>query len=540
MSASNSYNAEYDFEDRVIREAISKIENSVFGQYLTAKFPIRIVTPTYYAREYAVLCKYGSPACTDGKEVFISAKTTHDILMRDMYEYSWDNVRSNHTNEDLWRLLEPNMERKVDMRRQKIVAVSEVHDILLHELTHAFNEHNKLQRAAQNKTPEYQQKLSVACELQANDGILGRTYERNLTQQLQGVTNKRKHPETIGCHTLKEFMDKIILQPDEKGGGQGQAQQQAKARKEMEEATGNAQKLDEQIQKEKKQGKDEKDKQGEGGTYDANEPLSDETKTSTQKVMSELQKAGLQNIKQLILATLSDKLKYDPTSDSVIYNQVRKREVKHTYARPSRRIGMYENSQYQILRKGTKVERNIEYNKTRDLVVLAVDASGSMEGQAKYVSAILDDLLKQVKQVASEHDIEVNYDNLQGMFHTECASKLMPITGSEWQDRMQRYEAYGGNDFDCVLERISKTLEQQSGEKDYETITVINLSDGMGYLEEDFTHTALGKYIEKGRLKWVDTLIMQPRYANDIAECVQHDYHNIRKQIVLAVEGEQF
>lgn len=540
MSESNSYNVEYDFEDKVIRKAINEIEDSVFGQYLTAKFPIRVVTPTYYASEYAVLCKYGSPACTDGKEVFISAKTTHDILMRDMYEYDWSNVKYHHKDEDLWKLLVPDKERKIDMQRHEITTINEVRDILLHELTHAFNEHNKLQRAAQNKTPEYLQKLNVACELQANDGILGYTYERNFTQQLQGVTNKRKHPEVIGCHTLKEFMDKIILQPDEKGNGQGQSEQQAKARREMEEVTGNAQKLDEQIRKEGKRDDDENGNRREGGTYDANEPLNNETKNSTQKLMSELQKAGLQNIKQLILATLSDKLKYDPTSDSVIYNQVRKREVKHTYARPSRRIGMYGDQQYQILRKGTKVERNIEYNKTRDLVVLAVDASGSMEGQDKYVSAILDDLLKQVKQVASENDIEVNYDNLQGMFHTEYASKLMPITGSEWQDRMQRYRANGGNDFDCVLERIDATLTQHSGEKDYETITVINLSDGMGYLEEDFTCSALGKYIEKGRLKWIDTLIMRPDYAKDIEECVQHDYHNIRKQIVLAVEGEQF
>lgn len=532
MSAKN----EYAYEESLIRDAVKQIESSVFGQFLIAKFPVRLVTPTYCAKEYAVLCKYGSPACTDGKEVFVSAKTTHDILMRDMYDWDWSKVPSNRNREDLWKLLQTNPERKIDMTKEHAAALTEVHDIILHELTHAINEHNKLQRSAESKTQEYQQKLAVACELQANDGILGRTYEMNFTQQLQGVTNKRKHPETIGCHTLKEFMEKLVLTPEEKNNGQGQAQQQAKARSEMAKASGNEQKIDEQIEKEQKQNP----QKGKGGSYDDDDICNDKNKSSTQKVMSDLQKEGLQNIKQLILATLSDKLKYDPTSDSVIYNQVRKRELKRTYARPSRRIGMYENTQYQIMRKGVKVERKIEYNKTRDLVVLAVDASGSMEGQAQYVSAILDDLLKQVEKVAREHGIEVNYDNLQGMFHTERASKLMPITGAEWQQRMTRYEANGGNDFDCVLDRISSTLAQRSGEKDYESITVINLSDGLGYLEADFSDTPLGKYIEKGRLKWVDTLITRPRYAQETADCIKHDYHKIRVPVVLAVEGEQY
>ena len=533
---------------KCIDVAIDKINDSIFGRRLLQQYPAIKVSPTYYADEYCVLKKYGSPACTDGKKVYISAETMRDILSMEYKEWDYASVHCAKTYEEYWgKLAMTDRTLKLTPANGSTV-VQEVRDIILHELTHAMNEHTKLQRRAARYSDEYQQKLAIAAELQANDGIIGANYADNFTQQHPGVTNKRKHRECIGYHTLREFMEHIEFTPQEQMEiAMKKILKSARASQEMAETSGAMQQIEQEIAQEDAKEKEKAEgamrgtgegDAGEGAAGTIGKGGNSDAMTSDDKLTAEMKIEGLRNIKRLILATISDELKYDAATDSVIYNKVRKRVAHKSYARPSKRGELELCRGVKVVRKGVKVKREVEYNKTRDLTVLAVDASGSMTDQAKYVSAILDKLLKQVEEVANEEGIKINYDNMRGMLHTDVASDLMVVTSDKWRDTMRRYRACGGNDFDCVLRAVEK--EVSASAKPYETINIITLSDALGYLDADFSGTALGTYIARRRLNWIDAIIMDKRWMRELDECLQHDYHKIRKQEIIAISGEDF
>lgn len=532
---------------RCVEKALRKINASIFGRRLLSQYPAITVSPTYYADEYRVLKKYGSPACTDGKKIYISTEIMRDLLNMEYKEWDFASVHGARTYEEYWDKLKTRDDKPIHLTSDNADIVSEIEDIILHELTHAMNEHTKLQRRAARYSEEYQQKLAIAAELQANDGIMGRNYADNYTQQHPGVTNKRKHRECVGYHTLREFMEHIEFTPQEQMEiAMKKILKSARASQEMAETSGAMQQIEREIAQE-----DAKDKEksegamrgtsegnvGEGAAGTIGKGNSD-AMTSDEKLTAEMKIEGLRNIKRLILATISDELKYDAATDSVIYNKVRKRVAHKSYARPSKRGELELCRGVKVVRKGVKIKREVEYNKTRDLTVLAVDASGSMTDQAKYVNAILNKLLKQVEEVAKEEGIKINYDNMRGMLHTDVASDLMVVTSEKWRGTMRRYRACGGNDFDCVLRAVEK--EVSSSAKKYETINIINLSDALGYLDADFSDTALGTYIARRRLNWIDAIIMDKHWMRELDECLQHDFHKIRKQEVIAISGEDF
>lgn len=518
---------------RIVEKAVQQIEANVFGKHLLKRFPVIITTPTYHAKEHAVLAKYGSPACTDGKMVYVSATEMRNIL--EMPAHKWDTRSVVASNELAWRDMKMS-EEEIVIANDTAKCVEEARDIILHELTHALNEHCKLQRRyAKTASKLYQQKLDVACELQANDGIIGRKYMYNYTQQHPGVTNKRKHPECINYHTLREFMEHVELTPEEQmQGAMSAASRNAKASQELAETTGAAEEYDREMQDSGKDKEQDKGQEEVGGAFRENEQ--DTMQDSDAKLAAEIQKLGLQHLKELILATLSDELKYDPLTDSVIYNNVRKRIAQRTYSRPCKRGNLQLSPTTMIVRKGRKVNREIVRNKTRDLTILAVDASGSMDGQAQYVSAILDNLLKQTEEIAKEYDIEINYDNMQALQHTTRTTRPVAVTSNEWKRQMQNYEACGGNDFDCVLRRVNEMLDA----KEYETVNIINLSDGMGYLDEQHKDETIGRYMREGKVKWIDALVFHPHWMTEINECISHDINHIRVQEIIAVQGTTF
>lgn len=522
------------YVDGVVQSALKNIRGSVFGKKLLDSFPAITVSRTYHAREWQVLQRFGSPACTDGKNIFICNETMGAILAKKYHDWDLSAVKRSSDRDRYWEGLQ------LDPREHKIDSseiVGECRDIIYHELTHAMNQHCKLQRKAEKFSEDYQQKLAIACELQANDGIAGHEYYANYTQQNEGVTNKYKHRECIGYHTLRDFLAHIKLTPEEQAqAAMKQLIKDAKARREMANATGAMEQIDREIEEEERE--EEQEKREKGGTYAGIKNDDTLAKSSDEKLSAELKAEGLRNIKKLILATLSDELKYDAATDSVIYNKVRKRVLQRTYSRPSRRGDIELSAGCTIMRKGIKTLREVEYNKTHDLTVLAVDASGSMGEQEKFVSAILDKLLRQVEEVAKEEGLKINYDNMRGMLHTERASDLMVINSREWKDTMARYRAEGGNDFDCVMRAVEREVKKSA--KPYETINIINLSDAMGYLDADFSDTALGTYIARKRIHWIDAIILEPHYERDIEECCRHDHHAIRTQEVIAIAGEDF
>jgi len=516
---------------KYIERVLERLNERTIGKYLLERFPARITDKHHYTMQNDVLEQTGSPACTDGKNVYISAKTMKKILELPMKRYNIGEARArvganyDFDYEQHWKT--GLTDRDWDLDSGDIM--NEIMDIILHELTHAFNEHSKLRVAARKKSKQYQQKLQVACEIQANDGIMGRHYALNPTQQLRGVTNKRVHPETIGAHTLDAIMAKLKINNQD---GQGSsAQQSGEAMDRMMKATGQDEKYEREIEQEQAE---KKDGEGKPKDYEAKSMGEGEEESTDNKLVDELVHKGIKQVKELLLASLTNELKYDANADCVIYNDVKKRVRQKTYARPSKRIGMYGDSNFSVLRKGTKIERIKEVDKSNVLTVLAVDASGSMTDQQEHVASILDDLLKQVKEQAEKLNLEVHYENLQATMHTCNARPLVPVDSERWKEQMRRYVANGGNDFSCVLREIDKNL----GEHEYDQIVVINLSDGLDVIRRDerLNGSKIERdYIQKGKLKWVDANVSgNINDINDAERCQDDDEYKIRQQVCIA------
>lgn len=518
--------------DEIIDAAIERIQNDTFGNYLLERFPVRKTSATVYPDVNAVLKKHGSPACTDDKEVYVEP-----TIMRELLERRYPILDSRDVNatcrEDMWRakLSDEDSTSLTDCSQM----VYEVQDVLLHELTHAFNEHTKRRIAMRNAREEDKTRFDIACELQANDGICGRTYEHNMLQRNKGVTNKRLHPETIGKHTFKGIYNAIKLNEQEQQGI-AMAKLQAAAREALSKATGQYDAMLQEVKENESKDKNDGEKKP-GCSPTAKRDDDKDEQTSDDKLVGELKKRGLNNIKELILSALSDELRYDTTTDSVIFDRVVKRKSYATYARPSRRIGAM-GPGYNLLRKGVKYAKEYEYNKARKLTVLAVDASGSMRSQQYYVAMILDDLLKQVDAVAKEYGVEVHYENLQATMHRRQCDQFVQATSDVWANKMRNYRASGGNDFDMVLHRTNDMLRNN----DYDAITIINLSDGLDELNDDeIMRTPIGNYIGQNKVQWVDAIIPHSIDAIHSAEyCKRNDWCDIRKQVIIAEPKYKF
>ena len=514
--------------------AISQLRQTIYGSYLLEKYPLCRTTPKVYPEANAVLREVGSPAMTDGKKVYVDEEILANMLVQDYP--GLEIPRDWRDAEDIWTNGKLREDNKVHMRIGDALdvgyAADEIKDIILHELTHAANEHSKLSATAEARgaSAEYMAKLSVACELQANDGIMGRSYCRNILQRQDGVTNKRLHPETAGCHTLREFMDKLELNEKEKEQAQSKATAQAMNNTvRMAKATGE---YKQQLAEAKAKASGGKNP-GDGKTMPGGSPtISDEAETNetaTQKITAELSKAGAAEIKKLLLEALSDQLRYDPTTDSVFFDDIVRRVPRRTYARPSRRQTIGSN----IIKKGTVYDRIHEPNKANKLTVLAVDASGSMVGQQRYVSAILDDLLEQAEKVAKEHNLVVHYENLQCTLHRTRATKLVPATSQEWKQAMRDYHAGGGNEFDSVMRAVRPAVRGAN----YEAVTIINLSDGFDRLRyPNEWGDDLNRYMAEGKLSWVDAIIADnPSYLAEATNYRLGDAVDIRRQVALKV-----
>lgn len=528
--------------ERLIKLAVGQLKASTYGKFLLERFPLHLTSTTSYAKENSVLLQTGSPACTDGIDVFISAHTTAAFF--EGMEFKQWKIDWSKSGEQLWTAETTDEDASLDDKQ----VVREILDIILHEYTHAINKHPKLQRAAAKKSKQYQQRLAVACEIQANDGLMGHHYAMNYSQQPRGVTNKRLHPETLGAHTLNEILRK--LKDSEQDGNGSSAQRSSEASQKMMEATGAGEQWDREIQNEAKReaaekaGKegDEKDNEnkdgerigGEGFEHEEGGQSSDSyNKTADEILNKQLAAQALKGIKNLILSALSKQLSYDAETDTVVFNQVKHRERTRTYSRPSKRQSTASGG-VEFIKKGVRTKRVIEYEETNDLLVLAVDASGSMHCQERYVSAILDDLVKQVDAICKEHNVDVHWENLLAGLHDDECRYLVSVKSESWQQTMAHYHAHGGNDFDSVLRQIKHQL--LDGEhRNYDSITVLNLSDGLDVLDSNWNGTELGNYINDGKVRWVDALIGSSSVIRDAERAMSHDYHKIREQLVLAL-----
>ena len=111
---------------------------------------------------------------------------------------------------------------------------------------------------------------------------------------------------------------------------------------------------------------------------------------------------------------------------------------------------------------------------------------------------------------------------------------MYPVTSDEWKRMMEHYYADGGNDFDCVLRRVN---DDKLEEHNYDSVTIINLSDGLDEMNSNFSGLTIDDYIKDGRLKWVDALIGDAHDIARAAQCSTKDYYKgLRKQVVLHVK----
>lgn len=542
MNFEVSVEQEHKYE-RLIKQAVAGLEKTAYGKFLLERFPLHLTTATSYARENSVLLQTGSPACTDGIDVFVSAHTTAAFFENIPFK-QWKTDWSK-SGEQLWTMETTDEDAELNDKQK----VSEIQDIILHEYTHAINKHPKLQRAAAKKSDKYQQRLSVACEIQANDGLMGHRYATNYSQQPKGVTNKRMHPETLGAHTLTEILR--ALKDNEQDGQGSSAQQSSAASQKMMETTGAGEKWDREIQNEAKReaaekaGKEGDDKDGDkskdgerigGDSFEHEEggQAGDSfNKTADEILDKQLAAQALKGIKNLILSALSKQLSYDAETDTVVYNQVKHRETTRTYSRPSKRQNATSGG-YEFIKKGIRRKRVIEYEESNDLLVLAVDASGSMHCQERYVSAILDDLVKQVDAICKEQNVDVHWENLLAGLHDDQCRYLVSVKSESWKNTMAHYHAMGGNDFDSVLRQIKNQLLDDE-HRSYNSITVLNLSDGLDVLDSEWEGTTLGDYISDGKVRWVDAIIGSNRTVQEAARAMSYDHHKIREQLVLAL-----
>lgn len=527
--------------EALIRQAVGKIKHTAYGKFLLERFPLHLTSETCYARENSVLLKTGSPACTDGIDVFVSARTTAAFFLG-MEFHEWEEPYI-WGEEERWKARMK--EDKHIMQKPEII--NEIMDIILHEYTHAINQHPKLQRAAASKSKNYQQRLAVACEIQANDGLMGHNYAYNYSQQPMGVTNKRQHLEVLGEHTLAGILRKLEM-PQEMQAGSS-ASQSSKAMQQMMEATGAKQKWDRELQEESKNmGKgnesDDGEQQGEHGDQEDN---GDEqrggrmawldkvmNKEADENIVEQLSAKALSGIRNLLLASISKELSYDPNTDSVVYNQVKKRISTRTYSRPSKRQSTISGG-VELIKKGVRHKRVVEYDQSNDLLVLAVDASGSMSHQEKYVANIMGDLIKQVDELAKQHNLEIKWENLLATLHTDHARPLVSVKSDKWAETMRNYRANGGNDFDSVLRQIQDQLLIKE-QREYDSITVLNLSDGLDVLDSSWLNTPMGDYVDQGKVRWVDALIGDTRDIREAIAASERDLCKIREQVILACD----
>ena len=525
----------------IINRAVKQISRTAYGKFLLERFPLRITSDTYYSDENKVLKQTGSPACTDGIEVYISPQTTA-AFFEGMEFNQWEDDWSKY-GEQLWTLKTTDKPHKLDIGEK----VCEIRDIILHEYTHAINQHPKLQRAAVHRSKDYQQRLAVACEIQANDGLMGHEYARNYSQQPMGVTNKRQHPEVLDQHTLTDILRKLEMPQQMQMSSS--ASQSSEAMRQMMEATGAKDKWDRELQQESQRDGKESDQSGEEQQAEESKDKDSDgeqrggrmswlekamNKEAGENLVEQLSAKALAGIRNLLLTSLSKELSYDPSTDSVVYNQIRRHIRTKTYSRPSKKQSMISGGA-EILKKGIRRKRITEYKETNDLLVLAVDASGSMSCQEKYVANIMGDLIQQVDKIAKEHDLDIKWENLLATLHTDTAKPLVSVKSDDWARTMRNYRACGGNDFDCVLRRVKDQLIVNE-HRSYDSITILNLSDGLDVLDSSWEKTPLQDYIERGKLRWVDALIGNSRELRDAMVARERDLCKIREQVVLACD----
>lgn len=491
--------------DRIVRDWVR--QGSICKE-LMKLYPLEIADKTINQDAYIILAQYGSPAMTDGKKVFFAPDIMEKLLKENkFYEYNrcdftWDNTLS--FQEDNWKVgYDKNLEANI-MRE----LYREIKGILLHEYTHAFEEHSKIAYQYKDKPEQFQTKLQVAFEIQANDGIFGNCPWEDLTQQLKGVTNKRLHPETLGAHTLKDIMDKLKLNDNEKQGG-GNSSRQQEGREKLAKQTGASEALKEC-----------------GNGYSL------ERSVNTETILQELFGDNLKSVKNIVAEALSSDLKYDVNADRIIKAPIKKKVKEASYSRPSKKY-----TEGGIIKKGIKKYKIKEPEKVNKLLVIAVDCSGSMDGVSKYVASITDKLLKDVKDVAQAYNLEVDYDRVLGCRFSDWCERPVPINSTEWRNRMTNMCVGGGTHFTSVIEEVRKINQQ----KHYDEITVLCVGDGQGIINARELPLAYGDshkpIANTNDFKWVDALIASKVCdGNDYYQsCVSGDfYKDIRSSVIIA------
>lgn len=154
-----------------------------------------------------------------------------------------------------------------------------------------------------------------------------------------------------------------------------------------------------------------------------------------------------------------------------------------------------------IIKKGKKRVKIDEYNKTKNLIILALDSSGSMSGGERYVDDVLGNIINEIKDVANEYKVKVNLENLKGCTHDWNPSDIVSIDSNEWRRKMMTFNAFGGNNFSLLYEKCVAYKKEHG----YDNLIIINLGDGM-----DVVQVAN----KEKDVRWIDAIFTNVEYKS--------------------------
>lgn len=177
--------------------------------------------------------------------------------------------------------------------------------------------------------------------------------------------------------------------------------------------------------------------------------------------------------------------------------------------------------EYQIIKKGRKRVKLDDYNKTKNLIILALDCSGSMTNGEQYVDAVMGGMVEELKTVAAEHGIKINLSNLKGCMHNNITTNIVDIDSNEWRNNMDRFNAWGGNDFTTLYNKCVEYKERLG----YENLIIINLGDGLDIVAP--------QNIDKNT-RWIDAIFANEEMERDYMYCCEQSRGIKRETIYLA------
>lgn len=501
--------ADRDLKDSIIRQALrdatSWLERNTYLAPIIESHPVVVDYDMPRAmeermREENSFCK------TDGKYVYVLTENAYDVLTG--------------------KGIDPGDFIFNDAIRDELRCV------LAKEYAHVVMQHTRQQRYFEKSDDFKKNTFAVACEIEANRS---KGVDKDSTVYKDGLTD-----DTFPCTKGKKYLKQIYQALLEQYGDSIENEMSGEADENDEPQDAQNEPQDAQNQKDgddtESDGKDAQN--GSSKPTQQNNGLTDEQKSKLQKFASQKDDLSpLDGDNDLLMdgdnkdsgddaGKMAGKDGEQPTINDLneiiwkrwkakqVRKEIRKlkgsvqgvlsRKKRGTYSRPTRR-SIEENG---LIRKGVAKDRS-----AMPKILVALDCSGSMESQkiksvARAIGNIFEDLGRPTKGCK------------MCLFHHEIVG-VAPMRS--WKKFVETYQAWGGTDYDNVLELALKL----------DVDVVIEVGDGFCNFEDKKLATT---FFESGR-KWYDAVIIEP---SDLSYCLQEveadEKNNFHRELIFLDE----